>query len=55
MVPRSIEAYGFLQTLGALDIAALQWMYAINPDAASGDDTYTLPLENREGTGWRAI
>ena len=55
MVPRSIEAYGFLQTLGALDIAALQWMYGINPDAASGDNKYTLPLENREGTGWRAI
>ena len=30
-------------------------MYGINPDAASGDDTYKLPLENREGTGWRAI
>ena len=55
LVPRSIEAYGFLQTPGALDIAALQWMYGINPDAASGDDVYTLPLENREGTGWRAI
>ncbi len=55
MVPQSIEAYGFLQTPGALDIAALQWMYGINPDAASGDDTYTLPHDNREGTGWRSI
>ena len=55
MVPRSIEAYGFLQTPGALDIAALQWIYGINPDATSGDDTYTLPQENREGIGWRSI
>ena len=55
MAPQSIEAYGFLKTPGALDIAALQWMYGINPDAASGDDTYTLPLENAEGTGWQAI
>ena len=55
MVPQSIEAYGFLKTPGALDIAALQWMYGINPDAASGDDTYKLPLENAEGTGWQAI
>merc|ERR1712185_125515 len=30
-------------------------MYGINPDAASANDTYVLPLDNREGTGWRAI
>ena len=62
MAPQSIEAYGFLKTPGALDIAALQWMYRINPDAASGD-TYKLPLENagepggnQSGTpvGWTA-
>ena len=55
MVPQSKEAYGFLQTPGALDISALQWMYGINPDAASANDTYVLPSDNREGTGWRSI
>ena len=54
-VPRSIEAYGFLQTPGALDIATLQWMYGINNSTASGDDVYALPLANEEGTGWQAI
>ena len=55
LVPRSIEAYGFLQTPGALDIATLQWMYGINSSTASGDDVYSLPLANEEGTGWQAI
>ena len=27
LVPQSVEDYGFLQSPGALDIAALQWMY----------------------------
>ena len=54
-VPSSIEAYGFLQTPGALDIATLQWMYGINDSTASGDDVYALPLANEEGTGWQTI
>ena len=55
LVPQSVEDYGFLQSPGALDIAALQWMYGINPTAASGDDVYRLPLSNREGSGWHSI
>ena len=55
LVPNSAVGYGFLQTPGALDIAALQWMYGINPTAASGDDVYRLPLSNKEGSGWHAI
>ena len=55
LVPRSKADHGFLEEPGALDIAALQWAYGINPTAAAGDDTYQLPVTNQEGTGWRAI
>jgi len=54
-VPTSKADYGFLQTPGALDIAALQWLYGINADAAIGDDLYRLPMTNQEGTGWVSI
>ncbi|MGB1774708.1 MAG: M10 family metallopeptidase C-terminal domain-containing protein [Synechococcus sp.] len=54
-VPSKAEAFGFLQTPGALDIAALQWMYGINPDVAAGNDVYRLPVDNRDGVGWRSI
>ena len=30
LVPNRIEDYGFLKDLGALDIAALQWIYGVN-------------------------
>ena len=55
LVPTSKADHGFLQVPGALDIAALQWMYGINPTTASGDDIYRLPLSNQEGIGWRVI
>ena len=55
LVPTSETDYGFLQSLGALDIAALQWMYGINPTTASGDDVYRLPSSNELRSGWRAI
>ena len=54
-VPTTTAAFGFLQTPGALDIAALQWLYGVNRDAALGDDVYRLPTTNAEGTGWQSI
>ena len=54
-VPTGEEAFGFLQTPGALDVAALQWLYGINTEAAAGDDVYRLPTENAEGLGWQSI
>ena len=54
-VPQTIENYGFLKSLGALDIAALQWLYGVNTDHAIGSNVYRLPTENKEGTGWKAI
>jgi len=54
-VPTTTAAFGFLQTPGALDIAALQWLYGVNRDAALGDDVYRLPTTNSEGTGWQSI
>lgn len=55
LVPLTERDHGFLQTPGALDIATLQWMYGINSSTASGDDVYSLPLTNEEGTGWQTI
>ena len=54
-VPRVKEGYGFLMSLGALDIAALQWLYGINADFAIESNVYRLPTANQEGTGWKAI
>ena len=54
-VPRAIEDHGFLMSLGALDIAALQWIYGVNSDYASGPNVYYLPTSNEEGAGWKAI
>ena len=54
-VPQEIEDYGFLKSLGALDIAALQWLYGVNFDHAKGPNVYRLPTANKEGTGWKAI
>ncbi|MAR05582.1 MAG: hypothetical protein CL862_00540 [Cyanobium sp. NAT70] len=55
LVPNKAASYGFLQTLGALDTAAMQWLYGINSKTALGDDVYHLPTKNEEGTGWRCI
>ena len=55
LVPERMESFGFLQSLGALDVAALQWMYGINDQTAPGDDVYQLPLKNQEGIGWQSI
>jgi serralysin len=54
-VPGWIEDYGFLKSLGALDTAALQWLYGINPKHASNNDVYRLPTSNRARRGWQCI
>ena len=55
LVPKRKESHGFLQSPGALDVAALQWMYGINDQTATEDDVYRLPLKNQEGIGWQCI
>jgi len=54
-VPQAIEDHGFLKSLGALDIASLQWLYGVNNDHATASNVYRLPTENKQGTGWKAI
>ena len=54
-VPESIQDYGFLKSLGALDVAALQWLYGVNAQHANKSNVYKLPLLNQQGTGWQAI
>ena len=54
-VPRVAEDHGFLKSLGALDTAALQWLYGLNSAHASNNDVYYLPRSNRARTGWRCI
>ena len=55
LVPKRDESYGFLQTPGALDIAALQWLYGINEATNSGPNVYRLPTKNKTGIGWKSI
>ena len=47
--------YGFLKTLGALDIATLQHIYGVNRSSATGNNVYFLHTKNKEGTGWISI
>ena len=54
-VPSKIEDWGFLKSLGALDIAALQWMYGIDSSYKSKDNVYRLPRSNSGRGGWRCI
>jgi serralysin len=49
------EDYGFLQSLGALDTAAMQWLYGLNSAFASKNDVYYLPRSNRARSSWRCI
>ena len=53
-LPR-IRDYGYLKTLGTLDIAAIQWIYGINKDYKSGNNRYILPTKNIKGTGWEVL
>jgi len=55
LVPQMVQGFGFLKSLGALDIAALQWIYGVNTDHAIGSNVYRLPTTNKDGTGWTAI
>ena len=54
-VPSEIEDGGFLKGLGALDTAALQWMYGINESYKSKDNIYRLPRSNSGRRGWKCI
>ena len=54
-VPPKKADGGFLKSLGALDIAALQWMYGINKDYKSKDNVYYLPTSNSGRHGWKCI
>ena len=54
-VPTEIEDDGFLKGLGALDTAALQWIYGINDSYKSKDNVYHLPRFNSGRRGWKCI
>ena len=54
-VPEEKAADGFLKSPGALDTAALQWMYGVNISHNIEDNVYTLPRSNSERRGWRCI
>ena len=54
-VPTEIEDDGFLKGLGALDTAALQWIYGINNSYKSKDNVYHLPRFNSGRRGWKCI
>ena len=51
--PESSTYYGQLETLGAFDIAAIQYLYGPNTNAGSGDTTYYL--DNSTLNGYHCI
>ena len=51
--PESQTLYGQLETLGAFDIAAIQYLYGPNTNAGSGDTTYYL--DNSTLNGYHCI
>lgn len=53
VTPNAFESYGF-QTLGALDIAALQYLYGTSSHNTSSD-TYFIPTTNGTGTYYQTI
>ena len=50
--PRSSTNYGYLQTLGAFDIATAQYLYGVNTSYNSGDNEYAL---NGNANGYTTI
>jgi hypothetical protein len=65
--PRNDAGYGFIGSLMAFDVAAIQDKYGVNEDYHKGNDTYYLPDQNApaqfdangkmtaEGTSWKCI
>ena len=53
-LPRKRD-FGYLKTLGSLDIAALQYIYGVNKTYNQGDNRYDLPRKNKTGTGWHVL
>ncbi|MFO1067858.1 MAG: matrixin family metalloprotease [Geminicoccaceae bacterium] len=49
------KAYGFIAGPMAFDIAAIQRIYGANMSTRTGDDRYTLPVDDRVGTFYRCI
>lgn len=49
------DPYGWMGTLGALDIAVIQDKYGVNEDYHAGADVYTLKDENAAGTFYACI
>ncbi|WP_075507002.1 matrixin family metalloprotease, partial [Prochlorococcus marinus] len=52
-VPSSYAYSGFLETLGAFDIAATQILYGANHNASTGNNTYSL--DSSSLNGWNCL
>ncbi|HEX8526580.1 M10 family metallopeptidase C-terminal domain-containing protein [Allosphingosinicella sp.] len=53
--PASDSGYGFIGSLMAFDIAAIQDKYGVNEEWATGNDTYTIKDVNAHGTYYSSI
>jgi serralysin len=49
------HTHGFMETLGPVDIAAVQALYGANMNTATGNDVYVLPSKNEPGVGYATI
>ena len=52
-VPSLMLTSGFMETLGAFDIAAIQILYGANTNASTGNNTYSL--DNSTLNGWNCL
>jgi Ca2+-binding RTX toxin-like protein len=50
-----VDHFGWMGTLGALDIAVMQDKYGVNEEWATGNDVYTLKDVNASGTFYECI
>ena len=53
--PNNTINYGFMNTLGPIDIAAIQAVYGVNKNYNAKDNIYKLTNENTLYAGWNAI
>ena len=53
--PNFTLKYGFMTSLGPIDIAAIQSVYGINKNYNNGDNVYNLINISQNETGWESI
>ena len=53
--PNFTLKYGYMSSLGPIDVAAIQAVYGINKNYNSGDNVYKIISVSQNETGWQSI